>query len=110
MATRKRLMTRKSVKRRPPPIRAAITGVHGHLPQYVLTNHELAKMVDTTDAWIVERTGIRERRILKGEGLGTSHMAAEAVRGLLEKTHTPSGEVDLVICATTTPDFVFPST
>lgn len=67
-------------------------------------------MVDTTDAWIVERTGIKERRILKGEGLGTSHMGAEAVRGLLEKTHTPVGEVDLVICATTTPDFVFPST
>ncbi len=103
-------MTSKPQKRRPPAIRAAITGVHGHLPQYVLTNAELAKMVDTTDAWIVERTGIKERRILKGEGLGTSHMGAEAVRGLLEKTHTPVGEVDLVICATTTPDFVFPST
>ena len=91
-------------------MRAAITGVHGHLPQYVLTNQELAKMVETTDSWIVERTGIRERRILKGEGLGTSHMGAEAVRGLLEKTRTPAGEVDLLICATTTPDFVFPST
>jgi len=97
-------------KQRPAAIRAAITAVHGHLPQYVLTNHELAKIVDTTDAWIVERTGIRERRILKGEGLGTSHMAAEAVRGLLEKTQTAPGDVDLLICATTTPDFVFPST
>ncbi len=103
-------MTTKPSKRRTPAIRAAITGVHGHLPQYVLSNHELAKMVETTDAWIVERTGIRERRILKGEGLGTSHMGAEAVRGLLEKTGTSANEVELVICATTTPDFVFPST
>ena len=103
-------MTAQSQKRRPASIRAAITAVHGHLPQYVLTNQELAKLVDTTDAWIVERTGIKERRILKGEGLGTSHMAAEAVRGLLEKTDTSPGEVDLLICATTTPDFVFPST
>src|ERR1044071_1844535 len=110
MASRKRPMKARPVKRRPAPIRAAITGVHGHLPQYVLTNHELAKLVDTTDAWIVERTGIRERRILKGEGLGTSHMAAEAVRGLLDKTHTSPADVDLLICATTTPDFVFPST
>ena len=101
---------KKTVKKRPPAIRAAITGVHGHLPQYVLNNQEIAKMVDTTDAWIVERTGIRERRILKGEGLGTSHMGAEAVRGLLEKTRTAPGDVDLLICATTTPDFVFPST
>src|SRR6185295_2756186 len=92
------------------PKTAAITGVYGYLPDFVLTNAELARMVDTTDAWIVERTGIRERRILKGEGLGTSHMAAEAVRGLLEKTHTAAGDVDLLICATTTPDFVFPST
>ena len=67
-------------------------------------------MVDTTDAWITERTGIKERHILKGEGLGTSHMAAEAVRGLLAKTGTKPDEVDLLICATTTPDMVFPST
>src|SRR5712691_2597489 len=91
-------------------IRAAITGVHGHLPDYVLTNAELAAMVNTSDAWITERTGIRERRLLKGEGLGTSHMAAAAVRGLLAKTGTAPGEVDLLICATTTPDVVFPST
>jgi 3-oxoacyl-[acyl-carrier-protein] synthase-3 len=90
-------------------IRAAITGVHGHVPDYVLTNAELAEMVDTTDAWITERTGIKERRILKGKGLGTSHMGAEAVRGLLDKTETLPKEVDLLICATTTPDFVFPS-
>ena len=92
------------------PIRAAITGVHGYLPDYVLTNAELARMVNTSDAWITERTGIKERRILKGEGLGTSHMGAEAVRGLLARTGTTPQEVDLLICATTTPDLVFPST
>ena len=89
---------------------AAITGVFGYLPPDVLTNGELARMVDTTDSWITERTGIQERHILKGEGLGTSHMGAEAVRGLLAKTGTAAGEVDLLICATTTPDMVFPST
>jgi 3-oxoacyl-[acyl-carrier-protein] synthase-3 len=67
-------------------------------------------LVDTTDSWIVERTGIKERRILKGEGLGTSHMASAAVNGLLEKTATKPADVDLLICATTTPDLVFPST
>src|SRR3954468_20908620 len=91
-------------------VRATITGVHGHLPDYVLTNTELATMVDTTDAWITERTGIRTRHILKGKGMGSSHMGAEAVRGLLEKTRTLPKEIDLLICATTTPDFVFPST
>ena len=91
-------------------IRAAITGVHGHVPDHVLTNAALASMVDTSDAWITERTGIKERRILKGEGLGTSHMAAEAVRGLLKRTGTDPADVDLLICATTTPDMVFPST
>ena len=91
-------------------MRAAITGVHGYVPPDVLTNAELSRMVDTSDAWIVERTGIKERHILKGKGLGTSHMGAEAVRGLLKKTGTAPGDVDLLICATTTPDFVFPST
>lgn len=90
--------------------RPAISGVYGYLPDYVLSNAELARMVDTSDAWIVERTGINERRILKGEGLGTSHMGAEAVRGLLERTKTSPKDVDLLICATTTPDFIFPST
>jgi 3-oxoacyl-[acyl-carrier-protein] synthase III len=92
------------------PVRAAITAVHGYVPPDLLTNAELAKLVDTSDAWITERTGIKERHILKGEGLGTSHMAAEAVRGLLEKTGTKPSEVDLLICATTTPDMQFPST
>ena len=90
--------------------RASITAVHGYLPPDVLTNGDLARLVDTTDAWITERTGIKERHILKGEGLGTSHMAAEAVRGLLEKTGTKASEIDLLICATTTPDMQFPST
>src|ERR1041385_5199588 len=91
------------------PTCAAITAVHGYVPPDLLTNAELAEMVDTSDAWITERTGIKERHILKGKGLGTSHMGAEAVRGLLEKTNTAPKEVDLLICATTTPDFVFPS-
>jgi 3-oxoacyl-[acyl-carrier-protein] synthase-3 len=90
--------------------RASITAVHGYLPPDLLTNAELARMVDTSDAWITERTGIKERHILKGEGLGTSHMAAEAVRGLLQKTGTRADEIDLLICATTTPDMQFPST
>ncbi len=92
------------------PARASITAVHGYVPPDLLTNADLAQMVDTTDAWITERTGIKERHILKGEGLGTSHMAAEAVRGLLEKTGTKPSEIDLLICATTTPDMQFPST
>jgi 3-oxoacyl-[acyl-carrier-protein] synthase-3 len=91
-------------------IRAAITGVHGYVPDDILTNDELARLVNTSDAWITERTGIKERRILRGKGLGTSHMAAEAVKGLLKKTQTKPSEVDLLICATVTPDFMFPST
>jgi 3-oxoacyl-[acyl-carrier-protein] synthase-3 len=90
--------------------RASITAVHGYLPPDLLTNAELARMVDTSDAWITERTGIKERHILRGDGLGTSHMAAEAVRGLLQKTATKPEDVDLLICATTTPDMQFPST
>jgi hypothetical protein len=90
--------------------RAAITAVHGYVPPDVLTNADLARMVDTTDAWITERTGIKERHILKGQGMGTSHMGAEAVRGLLSKTNTRPEEVELLICATTTPDFVHPCT
>jgi 3-oxoacyl-[acyl-carrier-protein] synthase III len=91
-------------------MKAAITGVHGYVPDYVLTNAELEQMVDTNDEWITSRTGIKERRILKGEGMGTSHMAAKAVLGLLEKTNTKPEEIDLLICATVTPDYVFPAT
>ncbi len=92
------------------PTLAAITAVHGYVPPDVLSNAELARMVDTTDAWITERTGIKERRILKGEGMGSSHMGAEAVRGILTKTNTRPEDVELLICATTTPDFVHPCT
>jgi len=102
-------MVKRKISRKT-PLRAAITGVHGYLPPDLLTNAKLAEMVDTSDKWIVERTGIHERHLLTGAGLGTSHMGAEAVRGLLKKTGTPASAVDLLICATTTPDLVFPST
>lgn len=91
-------------------ITAAITGVAGYVPEYVLTNKELETMVETNDEWITSRTGIKERRILKGEGKGTSHIAVPAVLELLKKTNTKPEEVDLLICATTTPDMVFPAT
>ncbi|WP_304234750.1 beta-ketoacyl-ACP synthase III [Jiulongibacter sediminis] len=91
-------------------IKAAITGVSAYLPEDVLTNADLEKIVETNDEWITSRTGIKERRILKGEGLGTSFMAAEAVKSLLKKTNTKPEEVDLVIVATVTPDYLFPST
>jgi len=74
-------------------IKAAITAVHGHLPDYKLTNQELEQMVDTTDEWISTRTGIKERRILRGPGLATSDMGAEAVKGLLEKSGTRPGGI-----------------
>lgn len=90
--------------------RAAITGVFGYVPEYVLTNKELEVMVDTTDEWIQSRTGIQERRILKGEGKGTSDMGAAAVQGLLAKKGIDASEIDLLICATTTPDMQFPAT
>ncbi|MEL6972173.1 MAG: beta-ketoacyl-ACP synthase III [Bacteroidota bacterium] len=91
-------------------IRAAITGVQGYVPDYVLTNAELETMVDTNDEWITTRTGIKERRILKGENQGTSVMGIEAVKGLLEKTNTSPDEIELVICATVTADMPFPDT
>ena len=90
--------------------RSAITGIHAYVPDYVLTNAELEKMVETNDEWIATRTGIRERRILKGEGLATSYLGEQAVRGLLEKTGTAPEEVELLICATVTPDMMFPDT
>lgn len=91
-------------------IYAAIKGVHAWVPEDLLTNADLEKMVDTTDEWIVTRTGIKERHILKGELQGTSVIGTEAVRGLLEKTGTRPEEVDLLICATVTPDMLFPAT
>ncbi|MDA9898188.1 ketoacyl-ACP synthase III [Flavobacteriales bacterium] len=91
-------------------LRAAITGVHGYVPDYVLTNQELETMVDTNDEWITTRTGIKERRILKGEGLASSDLGAEAVNGLLEKKGLSADEIDCIICATATPDMLFPAT
>ena len=91
-------------------ITAAITGVHAYVPDYILTNKELETMVETTDEWITSRTGIKERRLLKGEGQGTSAMGIKAVEGLLEKTNTAPEEIELVIFATITPDMPFPDT
>ena len=90
-------------------IRAAITGVGGYVPDYILTNKELEKMVETTDEWITSRTGIKERRILKGENQGVSVMAIEAVKDLLAKTNTNPTEIDLIIFATITADMTFPA-
>jgi len=90
--------------------KAAITAVSAYLPDFILNNKLLEEMVDTTDEWILSRTGIAERRILKGEGLGTSDMAMHAVHDLLQKTDTYANEIDLLICATTTPDMQFPAT
>jgi 3-oxoacyl-[acyl-carrier-protein] synthase-3 len=91
-------------------INAAITGVQGYVPEYVLTNKELETLVDTNDEWIVSRTGVKERRILKEEGKGSSELGTQAIKGLLAKTNTSAEEIDLIICATATPDMVFPST
>lgn len=87
-----------------------ISGVAGWVPDYILTNKELSNMVDTSDEWIITRTGIRERRILKDPSKATSDMAANAIELLLKKTDTSAKEIDLIICATVTPDMLFPST
>ena len=89
---------------------AKITGIASYVPDYVLTNDELSHMVDTNDEWITTRVGIKERRILKGEGLGSSHMGKIAVDKLLTSTGTNPDDIELVICATSNPDYRFPST
>jgi 3-oxoacyl-[acyl-carrier-protein] synthase-3 len=91
-------------------IHAKISGIEAYLPEYVLTNEELSRMVDTSDEWITQRVGISERRILKGEGLATSDMGAEAAKKLLIKTGNKPEDIELVIVATITPDMMFPST
>jgi len=91
-------------------ITAAITAVQGYLPDYVLTNEELTRMVDTSDEWITSRTGIKERRILKGKDKGASVMAAEAVTKLCEKRGISPEEIDMLIVATVTGDYIFPAT
>jgi 3-oxoacyl-[acyl-carrier-protein] synthase-3 len=91
-------------------LRAAITAVGGYVPDYILTNKELETMVETTDEWITSRTGIKERRILKGEHKGVSIMGIEAVKDMLAKSGTDPKEIDLLIFATITPDMTFPAT
>lgn len=91
-------------------IKAAITGIGAWAPEDVITNNDLAKLVDTNDEWIMSRVGIKERRVLKGEGKGTSVMGIHAVEELLAKTNTKPEEIDVVIFATTTPDYPFPPT
>lgn len=91
-------------------IHAAITAVNGYVPPDILTNQDLESMVETNDEWIVTRTGIKERHILKGEGLATSDMAVPAVEGLLKKRGITAKEIDLIIFCTVTPDMMFPAT
>ncbi len=91
-------------------LHAIITGLGGYVPDYVLTNEELSRMVDTSDEWIMTRIGVKERRILNEEGLGTSYMARKAVKQLLEKTGCDPLSVDAVICSSSTSDYHFPST
>ena len=91
-------------------VNAVITGVGGYVPDYILTNEELSRMVDTSDEWIRTRVGIRERRILTEEGLGASYMARKACKQLLKKTGADPDSIDALIVSTTTPDYPFPST
>ncbi len=91
-------------------INAVITGVGGYVPEYVLTNEELSRMVDTNDEWIMTRIGVKERRILNEEGLGTSYLARKAAKQLMQRTASDPNDIDAVIVATTTPDYHFPST
>lgn len=93
-----------------PKITAAITAVGGYVPETKLTNADLEKMVDTNDEWIKTRTGISERRILKEPGKATSDLAVPAIQQILEKKQLNPAEIDCIICATVTPDMVFPST
>ena len=91
-------------------IKAVITGVGGYVPDYILNNEELSRMVDTTDEWITTRVGIKERRILTEEGLGTSYLARKAAKQLIQKTGVDPDTIDALIVTTTTPDYKFPST
>ena len=91
-------------------INAVITGVGGYVPDYILTNEEISRMVDTNDEWIMTRIGVKERHILNEEGLGTSYMARKAAKQLMQRTGSNPDDIDLVIVATTTPDYHFPST
>jgi 3-oxoacyl-[acyl-carrier-protein] synthase-3 len=89
---------------------ASITGVHGYVPEYILTNAELETMVDTNDEWIQSRTGIKQRHILKDKNMTASDMGAKMVQGLLEKTNTNPEDIEMLLCATITGDRIFPDT
>lgn len=91
-------------------INAIITGIGGYVPDYILNNEELARMVDTNDEWIMSRVGIKERRILAEEGLGTSYMARKAAKQLIQKTGVDPDTIDALIVTTSTADYKFPST
>ena len=92
-------------------LNAVITGVGGYVPDYILDNEEMSRIVDTSDEWIMERIGVKTRHILKPEqGSGTSYMMTRAVQQLLRKTAVDPDTVEMVLCATTTPDYHFPST
>ena len=91
-------------------INAVITGIGGYVPDYILNNEELSRMVDTSDEWIMTRVGIKERHILTEEGLGTSYMARKAAKQLIKKTGVDPDTIDALIVTTTTPDYKFPST
>ena len=90
--------------------RAIITAIEGYVPEFILDNEMLSKMVDTTDEWIMSRIGVKERRILKEDGLGTSHLGEMAVKKLLKKTGIKPEEIDMLLCATVSPDMMFPAT
>ena len=91
-------------------VHSVITGIEASLPDYILTNDTLSRMVATNDEWIMSRVGIKERHILRGRGKGNSEMGAVAVQKLLEKTHTDPAEIDMLLCCTVTPDMLFPAT
>ena len=91
-------------------INAVITGIGGYVPDYILNNEELSRMVDTSDEWIMTRVGIKERHILTEEGLGTSYMARKAAKQLIDRTGVDPDTIDALIVTTTTPDYKFPST
>ncbi len=91
-------------------LNAVITGVGGYVPEDVITNEDIEKLVETSDEWITTRVGIKERRVLKGEGMGTSYMGIHAVNQLLEKTGVAPQDIEVVLCATSTPDYGFPTT
>ncbi|MCL2727047.1 MAG: ketoacyl-ACP synthase III [Bacteroidales bacterium] len=91
-------------------VHSAITAIEAFIPEYVLTNPTLSRMVDTDDQWIMSRVGIKERHILRGKGKGNSHMGAAAVEKLLQKSQTDPSEIDMLLCCTVTPDMLFPAT